>query len=61
MKDFRVVPDTQDLFTSKTGIMLQIRTVLLIQIIFETVFSAKILLENTLRLLLSFLSICYWS
>lgn len=49
MKDFRVIPDSQDLLTKKTSIMLQILTVLLIQILFETVFSAKMLFVNTLK------------
>lgn len=49
MKDFRVIPDSQDLLTKKTSIMLQILTVLLIQILFETVFSAKMLFVNTLE------------
>lgn len=49
MKDFRVIPDSQDLLTKKTSIMLHILTVLLIQILFETVFSAKMLFVNTLE------------
>lgn len=51
MQDFRVGIDPQVLLTNKSNIMLQICAVLWAQILFETVFSAIMLLENSIVLI----------